>query len=718
MDAGARLSRVSQVSAGQILADDSNDLGKLYQEVTQVRVDIEPADQRMRWVWRFSPAFSVLPAVNQEIAAWANQMERVQRDLDAASALLDSCSQLLDIYSEAQTVLQTGGASHSDSPLEVKVADLEASYSFSSQAIEDARRMGRSFSIGLQAPWIRDLRGLLENLEDRMSTASQVGQRVSRLTGELLELEGSDDGLLDDSGGLVKILDAVAERGDQLAELVAELEEAQHLLAELASSGDGASFVGGGVSDIARFVDSLHAGLQLVHRLAPTGGAILGSDGARKYLVLGQSADELRATGGFVSSVWLATFENGGLADVRYQDSVRVDDWDRLALYPKAPLGLEEHMNAWVWLLRDVSWDPNFPTTARTAADMYWLGQRQRVDGVVAINQWTLLRLIEALGSIASPDGGEPITARNLLSVLEEGTDRYGRAYMDLVLQGLLDKLNQPVSMPALIRLASAINDTLQSGDLLVFFDDPSIQSVIAEAGWDGSVGQGSMDYVRVVDSNVGWSKVDRNIQRDVSYVVDLRRDSRPRATLTLGYSNHSGPGSVECEPQWLSRGTNYSQLKNACYWNFLRVYMPQGSRLLSSTPLPLPGHTVSVEIGRGIPGQDTGNISSSHNKMVFSGLTSVRAGSRGEITLVYDLPDSVVRREADSLTYELLIQKQPGVRERRVHVELITPEGYGISSSSMTPYHGGNSRAIFDLTLTQDTVLRVEFTRGSDGSG
>ena len=108
LDAGARLSRVSQVSAGQILADDSNDLGKLYQEVTQVRVDIEPADQRMRWVWRFSPAFSVLPAVNQEIAAWANQMERVQRDLDAASALLDSCSQLLDIYSEAQTVLQTG----------------------------------------------------------------------------------------------------------------------------------------------------------------------------------------------------------------------------------------------------------------------------------------------------------------------------------------------------------------------------------------------------------------------------------------------------------------------------------------------------------------------------------------------------------------------------------------------------------------------------------
>ena len=109
-DAEARLSKVSQVSAGQILANDSSDLGDLYQEVTQVSVDTEPAHQLMRWVWRFSPAFSALPAVRQEMAAWASQMERVQKDLDAASALLDSSSQLLDVYSEAQTMLQTTGA--------------------------------------------------------------------------------------------------------------------------------------------------------------------------------------------------------------------------------------------------------------------------------------------------------------------------------------------------------------------------------------------------------------------------------------------------------------------------------------------------------------------------------------------------------------------------------------------------------------------------------
>ena len=192
----------------------------------------------------------------------------------------------------------------------------------------------------------------------------------------------------------------------------------------------------GGLSRIAEVVENLYSGFTLVDTLAPMGAAMLGADGPRTYLVLGQSADELRGVGGYVSSVWRATFDEGELTGVIYQDSVRVDDWGRLDLYPEAPPGLDEHMNAWVWLLRDVSWDPDFPTTARSAADLYRLGQRLSVDGVVAINQWTLLELVKSLGDIESPSGGEPLNSRNLLSALEEGTDDHGRAYMDLVLQG------------------------------------------------------------------------------------------------------------------------------------------------------------------------------------------------------------------------------------------------------------------------------------------
>ena len=192
---------------------------------------------------------------------------------------------------------------------------------------------------------------------------------------------------------------------------------------------------------------------------------------------------------------------------------------------------------------------------------------------MVAINQWTLLRLVEALGQVGGLDEGRPITSDNLLSILEQGTDEYGRAYMETVLSAVLERMNQTMSISELIRLASRIHDSLEERDLLLFFNDPVLQSTIARFGWDGSITQDTMDYLYIVDANVGWSKVDRNIQRGAYYAVDMSEGSRPRATLTVGYTNRSGPGSLECEPQWLNRGDDYSQQKNACYWNFFRIF-------------------------------------------------------------------------------------------------------------------------------------------------
>ena len=76
----------------------------------------------------------------------------------------------------------------------------------------------------------------------------------------------------------------------------------------------------------------MQKGFRLINSVAPLGNEILGVDGKRKYLVLGQSADELRGTGGFVSALWLVTFENGSLSEIQYHDTVRVDDWENLNL--------------------------------------------------------------------------------------------------------------------------------------------------------------------------------------------------------------------------------------------------------------------------------------------------------------------------------------------------------------------------------------------------
>ena len=809
-DAEAALGDLREVAVGDILVGSSGVEDDAGAAVSRIRDTIEPTRDLMRWVWRFSPGFAGIPSAEQELLAWANQTERVTKDLEAASALMDSTADLMNVYDSAQTLLGSGGDERSLAAVALDVRKLELHYWSSASLIEESDRLRRSFGVGLQAPPARRVASLLDDVEGDISLALEVGQEVAGLLAELVDvaegarplvdhfaargaesspwanddaraalvaltgrtasariradsvgrlvtesgrgtefvgdlealgglmgvlhivskaglngldalqpaielLDTADGGLLSSGGLLLEALDEFLGRSDGFDRSIAELAEARRTIDELERLHSGGALLGG-LSVISEVVDNLRAGFQLVDSLAPVAAAMLGADGPRTYLILGQSADELRGVGGYVSSVWLATFEGGELTGIVYQDSVRVDDWERLALYPKAPPGLDEHMNAWVWLLRDVSWDPDFPTTAKSAADLYRLGQRVTVDGVIAINQWTLLELVDSLESVESPNGAVPFTSRNLLQALEEGTDVHGRAYMDLILQGLLDKLAKPMSMPELVRLASGMFSTLERKDMLLFFEDPQVQAGIALAGWDGGMRRDPVDFLDIVDSNVGWSKVDRNIQRDAVYRVDLGRESRPRASLTLAYTNHSGPGSAGCEPQWLNRGSNYSELKNACYWNYLRVYIPQESRLLSSTPLPLPEHTVSVDIGRGVPGQETGSVASSHDRMVFSGLTSVAAGERREVNLVYDLPEWIVARDEGVLTYRLLVQKQPGVRDRTLRVEILIPDGYGLISTSAVPSQTLADLVAFDFAIERDEMLSIELAKVTDG--
>jgi hypothetical protein len=519
----------------------------------------------------------------------------------------------------------------------------------------------------------------------------------------------SQNGLLDAENGLARALATLPEHGTDISRAVARLAEGEKALMELQADG-GLPLGSSGLPGILSFVSQVREGLQMLNGVAPVASKLLGQGGPRRYLILGQSADELRGTGGFVSGIWSLDVQEGSLGEVAYYDAVRVDDWERLALYPVAPPDLEEHMNAWVWLLRDVSWDPDFRVTAQSAAAMFKIGQRQDVDGVVAVNQWGLLGLIDAVGGVMPPEGGDPITANNLITVLERGTDTYGRAYMDLVLQGVIDKMAHETSLSMLVRIASAMYRALESRDLVLNFDDPDAQRAMEGLGWAGVIESVRGDYLYVVDSNVGWSKVDRNIERQVSYFVDLSKRDRPRAQLTLVYINHSGPGSPPCEPQWLNRGTDYSQLVNACYWNFVRVYMPIGSRLLSQTTLPLPELSVSVEIGKGEPGQETGEMSARHDKAVFSGLVVVPPGETREIGLVYDLPADSLVDENGSLVYQATLQKQPGVKTRKTSVALMPPVGYHVLDSSVPYVIRDGGQVSISLSLVRDVTIRVAF--------
>ena len=797
------LSALRATVAGSLADGQGAKLAEASDDIGMVRQRLETPIRIIRWTGRLGAAVPWLPLLSLEASSVEAQADRIDTDLETASALLDWTRRFISTYDEAQLALVSSMDPKRMESFRSPLREIEAGFERSGGELSPGGRGTRYSLLARLSP----ISGRVDDLAEAERTirdGADAGEKAARLAQALLDLAEASrplvsrfggDGVSLDAGGaesiyaalagferkavaakanaaetsvalarlsnagpfaarlesLVKLIDALAaigeagvlgfeairpahdilaasqnglldsekalsralaklqENSSDISRAVAQLAEGEKALSELQA--DGSLPVGSsGLPGILDFVAQVREGLQMLNSVAPVASGLLGEDGPRRYLLLGQSADELRGTGGFVSGIWTLTLHEGSLGDVTYYDAVRVDDWERLVLYPVAPPGLEEHMNAWVWLLRDVSWDPDFRVTAESAESMFKIGQRQDVDGVMAVNQWGLLGLIDAVGGVTPPEGGDPITANNLITVLEQGTDTYGRAYMDLVLQGVIDEMASGTSLPVLVRLASAMFRALESRDLVLHFDDPEAQAAMEKLGWAGLIEPVRGDYLYVVDSNVGWSKVDRNIDREVSYLVDLSKRDRPRAQLTLGYVNHSGPGSPPCEPQWLNRGTDYSQLVNACYWNFVRVYMPLQSRLLSQTKLPLPELSVSVEIGIGSPGQETGKLSASHGKAVFSGLSVVPPGETREIALAYDLPAGPLADEDGSLVYELTVQKQPGVKTRKTSVTLVSPIGYHVSASSVPYVVQENGAVSISLTLMRDETISVTF--------
>jgi hypothetical protein len=131
--------------------------------------------------------------------------------------------------------------------------------------------------------------------------------------------------------------------------------------------------------------------------------AALAAQPDQTWLLLAQNNEELRATGGFISSIAVLRLQDGLPKLSSFRDSYRVEDWDQP--HPDPPEPLREYMLLDLWTTRDGNWWPDFPTSARAVAELYELNQGERVDGVIAVDLVAAERLLEALTPLKLGDG-------------------------------------------------------------------------------------------------------------------------------------------------------------------------------------------------------------------------------------------------------------------------------------------------------------------------
>ncbi|MCX8066775.1 MAG: DUF4012 domain-containing protein [Anaerolineae bacterium] len=439
---------------------------------------------------------------------------------------------------------------------------------------------------------------------------------------------------------------------------------------------------------------------------------LLGADGPRTYLILAQNEDELRPTGGFLTGVGEVRLQNGRLVSMTFRDSYAADDFS--LPYPDPPEPLRRYMGIDLWVLRDSNWSPDFPTAARQAVALYRPGYKVSVDGVIALDQYALQELVGVLGPLTVE--GETVTRETLIPYIrqawapkEEGMTREWwrkrKSFMGVLAQSAWDHL-QSGAVDART-LARTLLRLLEEKHLLVYLSNPQAQALLAKQNWDGALRWGPGDFLMVVDANVGYNKASAKVQESITYEVDLGRWP-PRATLTLIYT-HTAPAGYPCIPE-IRYDPVYEQMMDRCLWDYVRVYIPQGSRLLDATQIAVPGE--ALWSGEPESGEVTERPATEGPFLSLETLLLLPPGTVQTRSFIWELPAKVVSWEGGVGTYTLRVQKQAGTRGHSLRVRVRLPGGVALISSDPVPVMVQDSVVVYETRLDRDREFFLRFRR------
>ncbi|MBI1856460.1 MAG: DUF4012 domain-containing protein, partial [Chloroflexi bacterium] len=442
-----------------------------------------------------------------------------------------------------------------------------------------------------------------------------------------------------------------------------------------------------------------------------------GSEGPKTYLLLVQNEDELRPSGGFITAVGKLVLDQGRIVDLSFEDSGELDNWSMP--YPVAPWQLSQYMNSRVLLLRDANWFPDFPTSALYVEQLYAYTHQNSVNGIVAFDQRLLIMLLGTLGPLNVDGVSYPITADNVVAYMRSaksppsGESRPAnwtrKAFIGSLANAILNRVLRG-SLAEWRSVSAALLQALQQRHLLLQMDDQDMKAVIERRDWNGAVQSGQGDFLLVMDSNIGFNKTNAVVATSLVYDVDLTDLSAPVGTLFVSHTNNANP-NVPCI-QWSQEGQIVGEASypiDRCYWDYMRVYVPQGARLLSSTPQSVPASWTILnqsvpprvdKLEEGLPGLDS-----------FGTLLVVPGGQTVNVSLRFALPVKriLLQSKDQGFIYQLNFKKQPGTLAIPLTLRAHLPANAVLSSASPNWIVDG-ANIMIQTDLREDVQLKVSF--------
>ena len=404
--------------------------------------------------------------------------------------------------------------------------------------------------------------------------------------------------------------------------------------------------------------------------------SLLGESAPKKYLVIFQNDKELRPTGGFITAYAIFSIDQGIISFEKSDDIYNLDDSIPNKSKAEAPI-LKYFPGVYTKNLRDDNLNPDFVKSMDDFKAMYdTAGLKENVDGIIAIDSNVLVSTIKILDDNVQADG-QTFTTKNdprcdcpqVIYALENNISRPVN-YVKTARKSILGDLISAIMVKALSSspkiywgplFQSIIAQTNQKNVLFYLYDAQAQQGLEA-LNAAGQIHAFDGDYLHINEANFSGAKVNIFMQEAVDNAYKVDSDGTIEKTVTIHYKNPYPPSDCSLASGGLCL--------NALYRDWIRIYVPQGSELVSST-----GSQVKMS---------TYNES---GKTVFEGFLTVRTQGVATLTLNYKLPFKL----KNGSPLPLLIQKQPGATNNPYQIIV-------------------NDKTVDSFNLTSDKETKVNF--------
>lgn len=425
---------------------------------------------------------------------------------------------------------------------------------------------------------------------------------------------------------------------------------------------------------------------------------LLGGNGPRTYLFLLQNNHELRATGGFIGSYALVDVNDGIIRRFFVDGIFNPDGQLKENIIPPKPI---QKISAG-WSLHDSNWFPDFPTSAEKAIFFYEKTGGPTVDGVVTLTPTVMQKLLRVIGPIALPQYGLVVDAENFIPVIQEQVEvKYDKELNEPkkvlhdMTQVLFERVFSLQERATSHRIAEALIDGLNEKHMLMYMRHPETQKLIDEVGWSGRVLETGKDYLSVIHSNINGYKTDGVIDESIRHQAKIEDDGSIVNTVTITRTHKGGDTPYE----WWNK-------VNADY---LRVYVPKGSELISSQgttwefpEAPLDYERLGFKRDMDVVREETMmtvdkksgvRVSEDAGKTVFGAWVYVSPKESVTVEYRYRLPfriDMEALKKDEGESYSILYQKQSGSIGSTLVSSILPPEGTRIiwqTEPNLVPY-------------------------------